>query len=764
MFDLHVTKRDGTRRPFLMDTIHNHTEYACQGLENVCQSELETDAHIQFYDGIPTAHIHRLLTITAAEKISFERPNWTYVAARLTLLTIYKEVTGGEVRYPHLSSYIKKGIDSNNLDPRLGTDFDLDALNRVIDEESDLGFTYMGISTLQARYLVRDVEGLVGPANAILEMPQHFFMRVAMGLALAEKQEDRTKWAIDFYKILSGRKFLNSTPTLFNAGTLRPQLSSCFLLSMGDDTNDIFETLREAAQYSKHSGGIGMDFSDIRPSGSYVAGTKGKAGGTIPYMRLLNVGMEGFDQGGKRQGSASPYLADWHGDFESYLEILSHTKDHRQTAPDLYPACWLSDVFLNRVESGDGFSSFSPRDVPTLNRTYGQAFEAAYTQAEREGKALKVTPAATLFRKYITKRFESGLFFSGFKDTINHRNPMKDAGMVRSSNLCTEITLRTEPTELSAVCNLGSVILTNIDSVEELHEVVRIGVRMLDNVIEIGLIPDQRGKKHNQQERPIGLGVMGYADWLYKQGIKFSSEQHLYAANALMREISYAAIDASADLAQERGAFPLFHMSEWAKGRLTHDTANEEAVSLVGGWDNVGYGDREEALREKIKKGMRNSHLLAIAPTATIANISGVSATIELPLMKEYAKTNLGGTYDVIATTGKYVDDPDSIETSRTVDQNWIIDSAAVRQIWIDQAQSINVYMPLDRQVKGSEIGQWHLNAWKKGLKTLYYLRGITKEEAGLDTPRVEETPREDEIEPEVQLCSIDNPDCESCQ
>lgn len=757
MTPLRVTKRDGTLRPFLMDTIHSHTEYACRGIEGVSQSELETDAHIQFYDGIPTSYIHRLLIVTAAGKISVKQPNWTHVAARLLMLTIYKEVTGGEVEYPPLREYLQKGIDENILDPRLLSEFDLEALDNAIDRDSDLGFTYMGLQTLYSRYLIKNSD------EKLLELPQHFFMRVAMGIALAEKPEDRTEKAIEFYRLFSRRKYLSSTPTLFNSGTLRPQMSSCFLLSMNDDTSDIYGTAEEAALYSKFSGGIGTDFSEIRCAGSKVGSTGGRAGGVVPYVKLLEVTMQGFDQGGKRKGSASPYLADWHGDVEDFLDILNPAKDHRRTAEDVFPAVWVSDTLMKRAASGEDYSLFSPNEVPRLNYTYGDEFESVYKDAEEAGLARKKIPAISLWKNIIGKRFQHGSYFVGFKDTINHRNPMKDAGMIRSSNLCTEITLRTEPTQLSAVCNLGSVNLANIDSVEELHSVVRTAVRMLDNVIEVGLIPHPRGKQHNTQERPIGLGMMGYAEWLYKQGIKFESQEHLEAANELMKEFSYAAIDASADLAQERGAFPLFNKSEWAKGNLIHDTASEEAKKLVKG--DVSYGDREEALREKVKKGMRNSNLLAVAPTATISNITGTTACTELPLLVKYSKTNLNGIFDVVAPTAKYVEDEGEIETLRTIDQTSIVVSTAVRQMWIDQAQSTNLYIPLGREVKGAEISSWHTLAWRLGVKTLYYLRGKSKEEEeGRSKDKAPAKKEEPEPEPELNMCSIDNPDCEACQ
>lgn len=753
-----VIKRDGSAEDFQIDKIETHVLMSCQGLQKVDADELLADVFKQCHTGMTTSTIQDLLITTAAEKISVSRPDWSYVAARATMQNIFKQVTKGSFKYPSIRSYLKKGVKEEILDKRLMKKFDLVKLDAAIVPERDDQFQYLGILTLLDRYLITSSNG------EIIELPQHFFMRVAMGLALSENDDVRTDMAIEFYNVISTFEYIPSTPTLFNSGTRYPQLSSCYLTSMGDDTYAINDTNHECSEYSKFAGGVAVDMSSVRCSGSYIRSTRGKSSGVVPYLHILNGVFNAFDQSGRRKGVGAPYLTDWHGDIEAFLDIKNPTGDFRRRAPDLFPAIWHTDEFMRRAKAGGNkWSLFNPDMNQDLLTKYGEDFEKSYLEAEERGEYVKQVDVDDLWRKITGKRFETGAYFSCFKDTINKRRMQLD-GVVRSSNLCTEIVLNTEPSgtprAISAVCNLGSINLSRVcpfDNPKRYKHVNDMAVRMLNNVVDESLVPHKRGKLFNTNDKAIGLGLMGYAEWLSAKGIDFESEEHLEIANNLGKAYSYYAIMASADLAQERGAYPGFVNSRWAAGGLPKDTAFDTAKALLSNEATFNYdlpGMDEELLRAKVRAGMRNSHVMAIAPTATIANIVGTTECTQLPYENVYTKDNLSGTFKVISPTLKYP--MKRYLTARNVNQEAVIRATAVRQIWVDQSQSTNLYLPKHRVVKGSEIASWFFLAWELGVKTLYYLKGVSSDER-----TTEAVP--DMID-EVKLCSIADPDCQSCQ
>jgi len=1130
-----VIKRNGSTENFEIDKIETHVLMSCEGLPNVSSGLLLAEVFRQCHNGMTTESIQNLIITTAAERISLEAPDWTYVAARATLQNIYKEVTGGSFRYPSMRSYLKKGIKEGVLVKSLLKKFDLKAIDEAIKPERDNLFKYLGILTVSDRYLVRDLEG------KILELPQHFWMRVAMGLSLSEHESVRMQKCLEFYEVMSTMEYIPSTPTLFNSGTLHPQLSSCYLLSMGDDTQAINDTNGEASHDSKFAGGVAIDMSPVRCSGSYIRSTRGRSSGIVPYAHILNGIFNGFDQSGRRKGAGAIYLTDWHGDIEEFLNLVNPTGDFRRRAPDLFPAIWHTDLFMKRVEAkGNNWSLFSPNTNQDLLTLYGEEFEQAYLKAEESGQAVSVISADELWQKMIGKRFENGRYFACFKDTINKRRMQLD-GVVRSSNLCciagdqlvatteglytvkelydlqkpvkvpgldgiydasvmylprpnapmgvirtkqgyshkvtpdhkvwvkdtgwveakdlkkgdtlllqqvatfspksgitddlafimglvagdgtygqdgvridlwdnktshlvmdvevavseiisahpevwdesprsnkeptftrvedagkyslnsvllakilasygftketklqvpalvkrneasaksylsglfltdgtvssiqgegavaslasaskplleeaqvllmafgikssltlmrgettkpmpdgnggtrdfecqpihrlmvtsirgcsklehltgigehrvfyansskeylvqidkagyeekfhcefisydqlpnedaycltvdsdthawtvngfitknTEITLNTEPSGsddvISAVCNLGSINLSKVcplDNPKRFEFVVKTGSRMLNNVVDDSFVPHANGRKFNVQDKAVGMGIMGYAEWLVAKGIDFESQEHLDLANDMMKYFAYYNIEASADLAQERGSYPGFENSRWARGELPKDTAWESAISLTSSGTAYNLpGMDEAALRIKVAAGMRNSHTMAIAPTATIANIVGTTECTQLPYELMYQKENLSGKFWVIAPTLLYP--ATRYQDARNVSQEWSIKAAAVRQIHLDQSQSTNLYLPTTRKVKGSEISSWYFLAWNYGVKTLYYLKGVSAKEVvqvAAESAPVE--PEVDPLEAEVKFCSIANPECESCQ
>jgi len=766
---MQVTKRDGRTEEFDLAKIHRLSNYACEGLD-VSVKDLNANIAIKFYDGMKTSEIHEAQIISAAELIGREKPDYTYVAARLLLMRVYKEVTGGKAEYPDLASFVERGITEGRITPELRR-FDLARLDAAIDPEKDKLFDYLGMQTIADRYLLRERE-LPGKKGKIIEMPQHFLMRAAMGLALNEiltngySADIATESALQYYGVLSVHDAMTSTPTLFNAGTMHSQMSSCYVNTVADTllsdpgTNpfaSIFGTITESAALSKWAGGIGTSWTRVRGQGDIIKGTNGESAGIVPYLKVYNDTAVAVNQGGKRKGSFAPYLESWHPDFMDFCEIKKNTGDERRRAHDIFPASWLSDEFMRRVsgEGPDYWSFFSPSEYPELHELHGDAFTARYTELEAAGKFVKQLPIIEVWKKIITMLWETGHPWVTFKDECNRRNPQQHVGTIHSSNLCTEITLNTSDDE-TAVCNLGSTNLANhvtedgkIDF-DKLRHTVRTQMRMLDSVIDLNFYPSERAKASNWRHRPVGLGVMGLADMLAKMGIDMDTREALQVQDELFEAWSYYAIEASAELARELGSYGSFEGSLWSQGILPIDTAVDHTTSGRFDWD---------VLREFVKGGMRNSNCMAIAPTATISNIVGVTPSIEAPYELEYTKSNLSGTFAVISSALTHYS---KVKSAFDIDAEWTIRAAAVRQKWIDQSQSVNIFVPAD--TRGSHLSDLYVLAWKKGLKTTYYLRRLvveTEKMVEAMTPVVAPP----EVEPaETNFCSIDDPDCEACQ
>ncbi len=696
-----------------------------------------------------------------------------------------------ELYYPCLTAYIERGIALELLEPKLKT-YDLAKLARAIKPEQDLKFSYLGLQTLYDRYFIHS-QGIR------FELPQIFFMRVAMGLALNEpKKEER---AIEFYHLLSSFDFMSSTPTLFNSGTLRPQLSSCYLTTVPDDLDGIFAAIKDNALLSKYAGGLGNDWTNVRAMGARIKGTNGKSLGVVPFLSVANATAVAVNQGGKRKGAVCAYLETWHLDIEEFLELRKNTGDERRRTHDMNTANWIPDLFMKRVFEEKDWTLFSPDEVPDLHHTYGTAFEKAYTayeaKAERgEIRTFKKIPALTLWRKMLSMLFETGHPWVTFKDACNIRSPQQHIGVVHSSNLCTEITLNTSQDEI-AVCNLGSINLTahltekGLDQ-EKLRRNIHTAIRMLDNVIDINYYSVPQARNSNLKHRPIGLGMMAFQDALYQQGIPYASPEAVEFADRSMELISYYAIEASTLLAEERGKYSSFEGSLWSQGILPIDSIEllakerghylEQDRSQTLDW---------ETLRKRVKKvGMRNSNVLAIAPTATIANITGVSQSIEPTYQNLFVKSNLSGEFtvinpylvtdlkklnlwdDVMVNDLKYYNGsvvkinriPEHLKklyaTAFEFDPTWLVKAASRRQKWIDQAQSLNLYMA---QPSGKKLDQLYRLAWQIGLKTTYYLRSMgatnaeksTVTDGALNAVQADAGPK---------ACLITDPTCEACQ
>jgi ribonucleoside-diphosphate reductase alpha chain len=689
------------------------------------------------------------------------------------------------------------GINAELLDARLAQ-FDLTKLAAALVKERDFQFGYLGIQTLYDRYFLHIEERRI-------ELPQIFFMRVAMGLAINEI--DRESRAIEFYNVLSSFDFMSSTPTLFNAGTLHSQLSSCYLTTVSDDLDGIYQGIKENALLQKYAGGLGNDWTPVRSLGARIKGTNGKSQGVIPFLKVVNDTAVAVNQGGKRKGAVCGYLETWHLDIEEFLDLRKNTGDDRRRTHDMNTAHWIPDLFMRRVTEAGDWTLFSPNDVPDLHDKYGKAFEAAYVEYERradngEIKLFKKVPALQLWRKMLSMLFETGHPWITFKDPCNIRSPQQHVGVVHSSNLCTEITLNTSDTEI-AVCNLGSVnLLQHLTEVngnlsldnDKLQATIKIGMRMLDNVVDINFYPVGKARNANTRHRPVGMGIMGFQNCLHAMRIPYASMEAVEFADRAMEAVCYNAYYASTVLAEERGAYSSFKGSLWDQGILPLDTL-DLLLNERGG--NVEV-DRSktldwDALRQRIQKvGMRNSNCVAIAPTATISNIVGVSASIEPEYQNLYVKSNLSGEFTIVneqlvtdlkarglwdtvmVSDLKYFDGslqkidrvPADLKqlyaTAFDVDPTWLIEAAARRQKWIDQAQSLNLYFAVP---SGKKLNDTYLLAWQRGLKTTYYLRSLGATAAEKSTGSGGELNAVSAgLEEAPKMCSIDNPECESCQ
>ncbi|MCY4754161.1 ribonucleoside-diphosphate reductase subunit alpha [Pelomonas aquatica] len=811
----------GERRPLDLGALKALIASACENLgADVKPEPVLAETQRNLYDGVPIDEVYKA-AILAARTLIEKDPGYSRATARLLLHTIRREIVGGEVtqaemqaRYAdYFPGYIKKGIQAELLDEKLGQ-YDLARLGAALKAERDLQFDYLGLQTLYDRYFLHI-------ADERIEMPQAFFMRVAMGLALNEI--DREARAIEFYEVLSSFDFMSSTPTLFNSGTRRSQLSSCYLTTVADDLDGIYEALKENALLSKFAGGLGNDWTPVRALGSYIKGTNGKSQGVVPFLKVVNDTAVAVNQGGKRKGAVCAYLESWHLDIEEFLELRKNTGDDRRRTHDMNTANWIPDLFMKRVIEGGDWTLFSPSTCPDLHDKFGKAFEEAYVGYEQKAdrgelKLFKRMPAKDLWRKMLSMLFETGHPWITFKDACNVRSPQQHVGVVHSSNLCTEITLNTNDSEI-AVCNLGSVNLAQhlkdgaIDQAK-LKKTVRTAMRMLDNVIDINYYAVKKARDSNLRHRPVGLGIMGFQDALYQLRTPYASQAAVEFADRSMEAVCYHAYWASTELAEERGRYSSYKGSLWDRGILPIDSLDLLAEAR-GGYVDVDRSTSMDwdALRARIAAhGMRNSNCVAIAPTATISNIIGVDASIEPCFGNLSVKSNLSGEFtvineslvrdlkrlslwdDVMVMDLKHFDGslrridrvPDDIKalyaTAFEVDTVWLIEAGARRQKWIDQAQSLNIYMA---GASGKKLDETYKLAWQRGLKTTYYLRTISATQAEKSTVTrsgqlnavsssaapVMAAPAAPvaAVEPELpatdmKFCAIDDPGCEACQ
>jgi ribonucleoside-diphosphate reductase alpha chain len=805
---------NGISQPLDLNKLKALIKSACTGLENVTQPEqMLAETLKNLYDGVPAEEVRKSAELSARQLIEKD-PAYSFVAARLLLNRLRREVLGEEVSHEEMATRyaesfpaaIKRGVEAELLDEKL-LQFDLPRLGAALKHDRDYQFGYLGLQTLFDRYFLH-IHG------TRIELPQVFFMRVAMGLALNEI--DRESRAIEFYNVLSTFDFMSSTPTLFNSGTLRSQLSSCYLTTVADDLDGIYEALKENALLSKYAGGLGNDWTPVRALGSHIKGTNGKSQGIVPFLKVVNDTAVAVNQGGKRKGAVCAYLESWHADVEEFLELRKNTGDDRRRTHDMNTANWVPDLFMKRVMEGGDWTLFSPSEAPDLHDKFGTAFEEAYLRYEEkaargEMRVSKKIPALQLWRKMLTMIFETGHPWITFKDPCNIRSPQQHVGVVHSSNLCTEITLNTNDNEI-AVCNLGSVNLVNhliktddggyrLDG-EKLSRTVKTAMRMLDNVVDINFYPVKKARNANLRHRPVGMGIMGFQDCLHLLRIPYASDAAVAFADQSMEQVCFQAYWASTELAQERGRYHSYAGSLWDKGILPHDSLDLLAQQR-GGYLEVDRSSTLDwdSLRARIKQhGMRNSNCIAIAPTATIANIVGVAASIEPTYQNLFVKSNLSGEFtvvndylvadlkarglwdEVMISDLKYFDGNlsridripqdlrDLYATAFEVDPKWLVECGSRRQKWIDQAQSLNLYMA---GASGKRLDELYKLAWIRGLKTTYYLRTLAATSAEKSTGRGGELnavaidggsnmAAAGDGAADNKFCSIDNPECEA--
>ncbi len=817
----------GQRVPLDMARLRALIESACVDLGSAVQAgPILAETQRNLYDGVPIDEVYKA-AILAARTLIEKDPAYTRATARLLLHTIRREVLGGEVMHEEMAlryaeyfpAFIKRGVEAELLDERM-LQYDLKKLGAALESGRDLQFDYLGLQTLYDRYFLH-------VRKARIELPQAFFMRVAMGLALNEV--DREARAVEFYEVLSSFDFMSSTPTLFNAGTRRSQLSSCYLTTVADDLEGIYDAIKENALLSKFAGGLGNDWTPVRALGSHIKGTNGESQGVVPFLKVVNDTAVAVNQGGKRKGAVCAYLETWHLDIEEFLELRKNTGDDRRRTPDMNTANWVPDLFMRRVMENGNWTLFSPSNCPDLHDKFGQAFERAYVgyedkAARGELTLYKTVRASDLWRKMLSMLFETGHPWITFKDACNVRSPQQHAGVVHSSNLCTEITLNTNDSEI-AVCNLGSVNLAQhlapgadgglqIDHVK-LKKTIATAMRMLDNVIEINYSAVNKARDSNLRHRPVGLGVMGFQDSLYQLRIPYASQAAVDYADRSMEAVCFQAYWASTELAEERGRYSSYKGSLWDRGLLPQDTVDMLSEQR-GGYVEVDRSATLDwaALRSRIAQhGMRNSNCVAIAPTATISNIIGVDASIEPSFSNLSVKNNLSGDFtvvneylvrdlkrldlwdDVMVMDLKHFDGslrridrvPEDLKalyaTAFEVEPSWLVEAASRRQKWIDQGQSLNIYMA---GASGKKLDETYKLAWQRGLKTTYYLRTVGATHAEKSTVKAghmnavssgggavealaqtSRQPKEmvsDLPATDMKFCAIDNPDCEACQ
>lgn len=817
---LNVTAADGSRRPLDEARLRKVIGEACAGIDNVDEALVLKDTLRNLFDGIAEKDVGQAMAMSARVLIERE-PNYTYVAARLLLDTLRSEALSFIAGLPdsataeqmsgrygeYFDAYIRRAADLELVSDEL-TRYDLARLGAALKPERDQQFTYLGLQTLYDRYFIHSED------DQRFELPQAFFMRVAMGLAINEI--DREGRAIEFYELLSSFDFMSSTPTLFNSGTLRPQLSSCYLTTVPDDLDGIYSAIKDNALLSKFAGGLGNDWSAVRGLGAHIKGTNGKSQGVVPFLKVANDTAVAVNQGGKRKGAVCAYLETWHIDVEEFIELRKNTGDDRRRTHDMNTANWIPDLFMKRVAQEGNWTLFSPNETPDLHDLVGQAFEQRYVAYEEKAargeiKVFRTIKAVDLWRKMLGMLFETGHPWVTFKDPCNLRSPQQHIGVVHSSNLCTEITLNTSADEI-AVCNLGSINLAqhineNGLDTAKLERTITTAMRMLDNVIDYNYYSVPQARRSNMRHRPVGIGIMGFQDALYKQRLPYASMEAVEFADRSMEAVSYYALQASSQLAQERGSYATFDGSLWSQGILPIDSISKLEEGR-GGYLEVDRSQTLDwdSLRVQITThGLRNSNTMAIAPTATISNICGVSQSIEPTYQNLFVKSNLSGEFTVInpylvndlkerglwdsvmVNDLKYYDGsvqaidrvPEDIKalyaTAFELDSRWLIEAASRRQKWIDQAQSLNLYMA---QPSGRALDSLYKLAWVRGLKTTYYLRSMGATHAGKSTA-VEQTgsSAEDYSAAAVttdamsstrqegpKVCSILEPDCEACQ
>ena len=805
-----VTHADGSVRQLDMNRLIAVVNEACQELDYIDGHLIIDEALRNLFDGVSEADVNPALVMSARTLIEKE-PNYSYAAARLLLDNLRREAlsfvegktteaTQKEMtaRYAdYFKKYITSGTELELLDHEIAK-YDLERLGKALKAERDQQFTYLGLQTLYDRYFIH--------SNDIrFELPQAFFMRVAMGLAINEL--DRETRAIEFYDLLSSFDFMSSTPTLFNSATLRPQLSSCYLSTIPDNLDGIFSAIKDDALLSKFAGGLGNDWTRVRAMGAHIKGTNGKSQGVVPFLKVANDTAVAVNQGGKRKGAMCAYLETWHLDIEEFLDLRKNTGDDRRRTHDMNSANWIPDLFMKRACEDAAWTLFSPDETPDLHELYGKEFETRYLEyeamAERgEINIFKTVRAIELWRKMLSMLYETGHPWITFKDPSNLRSPQQHAGVVHSSNLCTEITLNTSDEEI-AVCNLGSVNLAqHIDEdgldMEKLSKTITTAMRMLDNVIDYNYYSVPQARRSNLRHRPVGLGIMGFQDALYKTRTVYSSEEAIEFADRSMEAVSYFAIQASSVLAEERGAYSSFKGSLWSQGILPIDSLKILKDARDGFLDVDDSQSLDwKSLRKHVQKnGMRNSNCMAIAPTATISNICGVTQSIEPTYQNLFVKSNLSGEFtvvnpylvhdlkdrdlwdEVMVNDLKYFDGsvqaidriPDDLKqlysTAFEIDARWLVEAASRRQKWIDQGQSLNLYMA---EPDGKKLDNLYKLAWVRGLKTTYYLRsmGATHvEKSTLSDGRENKLASVDREAGSAveQVCVIDDPECEACQ
>ncbi|WP_053240062.1 ribonucleoside-diphosphate reductase subunit alpha [Pleomorphomonas koreensis] len=805
---VNVRSLDGHLKPLDEARFVRLIQESAADLDGVSAESILSEARRNLYDGITVDELAQA-PILAARALVEREPNYAKATARLLNDKLRREAlsflsgrsdeaTQSEMveRYPdYFHSYLKAGIGAERIDPELGR-FDIDRIASALKPERDLQFDYLGLQTLYDRYFLH-----IGGNR--FELPQAFFMRIAMGLALREV--DRERRAIEFYDLLSSFDFMASTPTLFNAGTPRPQLSSCFLTTVADDLDGIFKAIRDNALLAKYSGGLGNDWTPVRGLGAHIRGTNGESQGVVPFMKVANDTAIAVNQGGKRKGAVCAYLETWHVDIEEFLDLRKNTGDDRRRTHDMNTANWIPDLFMERVEADATWTLFSPDETPDLHDLYGPTFKTAYEAYEAkaargEMKVFRSVRAVDLWRRMLTMLFETGHPWIAFKDPCNIRSPQRHFGVVHSSNLCTEITLNTSADEV-AVCNLGSVNLAAHVTVsgldrERLARTVQTAMRMLDNVIDINFYTIPEARRANLRHRPVGLGLMGFQDALHILRLPYASQEAVRFADESMEAIAYEAISASVDLAAERGRYSSFAGSLWSQGILPIDSL--ELLSEVRGGIDL---ERDttldwESLRQRVRTvGMRNSNCLAIAPTATISNICGVSQSIEPAYQTLYVKSNMSGDFTVVnahlvadlkarglwdemmVSDLKYYDGslgaidrvPADLKvlyaTSFEIDPEWLVEAAARRQKWIDQAQSLNLYLA---SPSGKKLDALYRLAWRKGLKTTHYLRSRSATHVEKSTLKGVDGKLNavtvSAIDTAPKACAIDDPTCEACQ